>query len=413
MNSRRFLVLRHASHLEAPCSGVRGPAGGRGVATRLIARVLAAGLVCFFSAEAAAQSLQRGDLALGVYQSVAKYNRYWYHYNGDTDCNGLPCSRANLNSYDAIDVPEIGGRPANMAASTLALTGFGAEYGVLDQLVLSLGTELAYTSPSSRTVSLGDTRLGATWQVTPDAPLVLSLDTTLKLPGTYDPNAIVAAGGGQTDLSVGGVLWGHGFRRKLIYNVAWGYRFRFPFADPVFVTVSNDAGTIVSTPVVGPADEVYLNFTAGVFASRKTYLFLNGSINNAFGGVTLDDYYSTVFAAEETDAQGAPVYQVDGDPSDLLTVMEEDYILLGFGVLFRVRYSATLYLNYSLKVLGQNTPAFFVPDGTRIPIGKMLVGLEYTFGTRGPGEVTARAKTHARAPRLASLRPGALAGTRD
>ncbi len=333
--------------------------------------------------EAGAQALRRGDLSLGAYQSFAQYNRYWYHYNGATDCNGLPCSRANLNSYDSIEVPRIGNREAGMETSTMAITGLEVEYGLLERLDLGLSTQLAVVSSGTSSAGLGDTWISARWQATPDAPLALALGTAWKLPGTYDPDAIVAPGGGQSDLQFSGTLFGYAFRRRLSYNVEMGYRFRFPFSSTVFVTLSDTEGVVRTYPIVGPSDEVFLDFVAGLFVSRKTYLFLNGRINNAFDGLNIDDYYSTIFALEEVDGTGAAIYQVEGNPSDLLTVMEEDFVQLGAGVLFRVRYSATVYLNYSLKVLGQNTPAFYVPEGARIPVGTFLVGVDYTFGLPG------------------------------
>ncbi len=402
---RRPRTWRLARHLGLAFAAAGRPAG----------RFLLAGLVCFMASEIRAESLRQGDVAIGAYQSFARYNRYWYHYNGETDCNGLPCSRANLNSYDSIDVPVIGTQSAAMETTTLAITGFRVEYGLLERLLVAASTQLAYVSSPSSTWNLGDTWLRSTWQATPDAPLTLGLGTALKLPGTYSPNAIVAAGGGQPDLEFGARLWGHAFRRKFVYNVTSGYRFRFPFADTVFVTLSDNEGVVRRTPVVGPSDEVFLDFVAGLFVSRKTYLFLNGSVNNAFGGTNIDDYFATVSSMQEKDSSGAPVYQVDGDPADLLSTMEEDFFLLGAGVLFRLRYSATLYVNYTLKVLGQNTPAFYVPDGTRFPLGKVLVGFEYTFGARGPKAVNARRETHAEAPRLADLRrfPSMSSGTRD
>jgi hypothetical protein len=367
---------------------------------RLVAIVALTALPAPKPARAEADTLARGDVSIGLYQTVDPFNRYWYHFNGPNDCPPGPCSRFNWNSYKVYHGIIVNDQEQTIPTTIVADTGLRLEYGLVDRLTVSGETKLEYTSPDAPALSLGDSRLGLKWRAI-EGPTIFSLSGLVKLPGTYVPTRIGAPGNGQPDIELKGLIGGLASHRKLFYDVGFGYRLRLPFKNAATVTVTpyeyageEATGTLneaaaKSFVISGPADEIFLDFALGFYTSRRTMVYFSGNLVNSFSGYDLSDYFTTAAASTARDGLGRSLYKVEGDPANLLTSLEEDYIRLGVGLLFKAYYNTTAYLYYSYNVLGQNTSAFYV-TGSKIPIGAVAIGIEYTFGTRQmPGTSTA------------------------
>ncbi len=378
---------------EADRSGAWAPlvCGLLGAFTVLFSALLGAPAVV----RAEADTLAPGDLSLALFEALEPFNRYWYHYRvcGEVESVDQPCSRFNLNSYDVIDVPVVYGEPRPIETNLLASTGLRIEYGIFDRLTFTGETQFVYSSRGTPSATLGDSRLGARWRLSGnEGPLVVSLAGGAKLPGLYEADSLAAPGGGQPDLEFKSLFGGLAYRRRLFYDVGFGYRLRLPYRNagevvvaPITYASPDDTEGEVGLEsaqqyiISGPADEVFLDLTLGLFASRRMMLLLNINAVNSTKGFHLDDYFRTSWA----DDQGRPRYEVTGGADNLLTSLEEDFIRVGFGALFKPFLSGTVYVDYSYIVAGQNRAAFYVIPGTRIPIGALSAGLEVTFGTRG------------------------------
>lgn len=343
-----------------------------------------------------ADTLSGGDVSIAVYETVDPFNRYWWFY-GDNSCEG-PCSRFSAYSYEAMDVAEAKDLPA-LPNIVLATTGLRLEYGLLDRLTVGAEGTFVYSSDPAISSVLGDTKLQVRWRVTTEGSYVFALGGGVKLPGSYNPTSYGSPGGAQTDVEVKALFAGLALRRRLFYDVSAGYRVRIGYRNPATVVASpliyssaNDQAGVPdydlseSFLISGPADQVFLDAAVGFFTSRRLLFFANANIVNTTKGIYLDDYFRVI----EEEGNGRPSYEVtcelcadqDTIAGNLLTLLEEDYLRLGLGALYKAFPSTTIFANYSYIAIGQNTAAFYVIPNTRIPLGSFSVGLEYTFGTR-------------------------------
>lgn len=337
---------------------------------------------------AEAETLRKGDISFMLYESVEPYNRFWYFNNSPTGCTYAdgtkgPCSRFFPAGYDSLEVPMIGGERATMEDVLLSSTGVRGEVGVWDGLTLSAETQLVARNAKEGDplLVLGDSRLGVRYRFS-DGPVLISFGSALKLPGAYRPIDFWSPGGGQTDLEFKALMGGLAMRRRLFYDLGFGYRFRFPYRAPAFITYGptgvncEDAATsaaCVTIATTGPADEVFLDLSIGYFTNRFLLLYSNLSLVNATKGRSIDDYFIVKQYAESGD------YTVTGNIGNLLSDLEEDYARFGIGAMLKPFPSATFYINYSYVVLGRNTMAFYVIPDTGIPVGALSIGFEYIF----------------------------------
>ena len=370
---------------------------------------------------AEAEPMDVKDISLSLFQVIDPFNRFWYFYpeceSGDRQV--IPCGRFNLNAYEAIpNLPDEG----PIGTTVVSTTGIRAEYGLMKNLTLTGETRLVYSTRNSPRLALGDSRLGARWNLVRE-PLFVSVASIAKIPGVYDPRAIGAPGAAQPDLEFKTLFGGFAFRRRLFYDIGFGYRIRFPYpvAEVVFTPMeyrSEDdmTGTPAETPAAryairGPADEVFFDLTAGLFFSRMYFPFLHINAVNSTKGESIDVYFSS----NDVDEEGRPLWDFSEgvDPSNLLTILEEDYLRMGVGLLVRAFPRGTIYFDYSYVVLGRNTTAYYVLPDIGIPIGTFALGIEYTFGpsgedsSRSSTKETRRMSRFDRTPRLAS--PSSLA----
>lgn len=333
---------------------------------------------------AEADTLAPGDISLLLYEGLEPYNRYWYYYDGARTCGGKPCSRFLYNSYEAFQEPQIGNERPELGDVFLSSTGLRGEFGVLENLTLSAETQLVYRTPTvGSALVLGDSRLGGRWRFS-DGPVLISFGGSLKLPGNYTPTEFSAPGNGQPDLEFKTLLGGLALRRKLFYDFSFGYRIRFPYPNPAFVTygpATSDCslddgdgldGGCQELAVTGPGDEVFADLSVGYFLNRSVLLFTNLNAVNMTKGRPIDDYFTVLQYQQDS------TYQVNGDPGNLLTDMEEDYLRFGLGAMFKPMPSMTVYVNYSYIILGRNIPAFYVVNDV-FPVGSFSFGVEYTL----------------------------------
>lgn len=347
-------------------------------ATALLAATLAPS-----SARADAGSLGRGDVSMAFTTVYEPFDTYWYYYGPDSsqpyDVYRDPTlyDRFGLGNYEARDL----GMKVN-----LFNVGARFEFGLRDNVSISAETQFVHGGNGEvGTTSIGDTRLGARFGLTRGNGIAASLLTSLKIPGLYDIQAAYSPGDGQPDLDVKLAVGGLGLRRRLFWDAGLGYRFRFPFADPTtFYFVVDDtganpppclaenqdlcAGYEVYFPIDGPANETFMDATAGYFTSRRSMVFATLAGVDSHGGASWDDLSAAW-------AMGA-----DGD--QLFTELEEDFVRLGVGVLVKPRAGMTAFASYTYTVWGRNTAAFLRTE-SGVPIGALAAGFELTFGTRG------------------------------
>lgn len=335
-----------------------------------------------------AETLRQGDMSFMLYEAMEPYNRFWYFNDSPTGCTYAdgskgPCSRFSPAGYDSLEVPMIGGERATMEDVFLSSTGLRAEVGLLDGLTLSAETQLVARNAKEGNplLVLGDSRLGARYRFS-DGPVLISFGSALKLPGAYRPIDFWSPGGGQTDLEVKALMGGLAMRRRLFYDFGFGYRFRFPYKAPAFITVEPNGVDCTATvdaegcetyATTGPADEVFVDLSIGYFTNRFLLLYANLSLVNSTKGRSIDDFFIVSQRAASGD------YTVSGNIGNLLSDLEEDYARLGVGAMLKPFPSATFYLNYSYIVLGRNTLAFYVIPETSIPVGALSLGFEYIF----------------------------------
>lgn len=361
---------------------------------------------------AEADTLKQGDVSILAYEALEPYNRYWYFYSGATTCGGRPCNRFLYNSYEAFTVPRIGNEEATMPDVFLSSTGLRGEVGVFDNLTVSADTQLVYRSPTvySATV-LGDSHLGMRWRFS-DGPVLISFGGAVKLPGNYVPTEFASPGGGQPDVEFKTLLGGLAFRRKLYYDFSFGYRVRFPYPNPAFVSYSRADGSAMGSPcngtmtnntctlaVTGPSDESFMDLSIGYFTSRSLMLFVTLNGVNGAKGRQIDDYFLA------SQLKGDPEYLVEGDVGNLLSDLEEDYLRVGLGAMLKPMPALTVYANYSYVVIGRNIPAFYLVNDV-LPVGALSFGLEYTFQAWGK---PAKAEEDKMGRRYTDLRDHALA----